>query len=295
MKISIITVCKNSEKYIEGAIASVLDQSYSDIEYIIIDGNSTDRTQQIINQYSKFISKFISESDRGLYEAMNKGIKLATGSFLYFLNSDDRLFDRDVIKDIVSFISDHQNCDFIYGDVQTKSGSGDMQINKPVDPDQILDEMICLGNCPIQPACFFKADLFSKLGYFNQNYKIAADYEWFIRLFNNNLSQPLNLFYFSRSIVVYDRGGLSSNVNKVFGEVFDIQNSSLLFQTKYWLNQRIVKLQESTINTQQLISETEKLSAKRLAIIEHLEQSKTIEFQTAWNKFKELIKKIVKP
>jgi glycosyltransferase involved in cell wall biosynthesis len=291
VKISIITVCKNAEKHIEGAISSVLNQDYYDIEYIIVDGNSTDQTQQIISKYSKYITKFISESDRSLYEAMNKGIRLATGNFLYFLNSDDRLVDQNVIKDVINFILDNQSCDFIYGNVQTISNAGTVQIHKPVTPDLILEEMICLGNCPIQPAIFFKSNLFLKIGYFNQDDKIASDYEWFIRLLSHD---SLQLKYYERTIVKYDRSGLSSNIYKLFAEVFAIQNKAEIYQSNYWLNKRVLKLQESLINTKKLILDTEELSSKRLEIITNLENSKIFKLQKIWQNLTKILSQIVK-
>lgn len=99
MKVSIITVCYNSEEYIEEAVKSVLFQTYQNIEYIIIDGKSTDGKLNIINKYKDRISKIMSEKDEGIYDAMNKGAQVATGDIIYFLNSDDRLIDKDVIMD----------------------------------------------------------------------------------------------------------------------------------------------------------------------------------------------------
>ena len=103
MKVSIITVTYNSEKYIERCINSVLQQNYNNIEFIIIDGNSTDSTVGLINKYEKYISCFISEVDNGIYDAMNKGILQATGDIIGILNSDDYFYDNNVINKVVDF------------------------------------------------------------------------------------------------------------------------------------------------------------------------------------------------
>ena len=100
-KVSVITVCYNAEEFIENAINSVLNQTYINIEYIIIDGASKDSTVPIINKYKSKITFFLSEPDNGIYEAMNKGIKAATGDILYFLNSDDIFYDKYVIENVV--------------------------------------------------------------------------------------------------------------------------------------------------------------------------------------------------
>ena len=242
MKVSVVTVCKNSEAFIERAMKSVIEQTYKDIEYIIIDGDSQDGTREIIDQYSELLSNFVSEPDSGLYSAMNKGIKLATGEFIYFLNSDDYLFDVNVFQDVVGFISKHPDVEVVYGNVESRSVSGNVRSHKPCRPEDIAKEMICLGNCPIQPAMFFKASLFSRLGFFNESYKIAADYEWFIKLIQD---EGLKLYYYPRIIVSYYCGGLSSNIKALFAEVFEIQNGADIYKSEYWLNQRIINLEDS--------------------------------------------------
>lgn len=264
MKISIITVCKNSENYIEKSIQSVISQTYKDIEYIIIDGASSDRTCELINQYSSHIDIFKSEIDRGLYEAMNKGIKLATGDFLYFLNSDDFIIDNRVIDDVVDFIGNNPISDFVYGNFQTRSTLGILAIHQPVSTDRILDEMISLGDFPIQAASFFRANLFSRFGYFNQEYKIAADYEWYTRILND----PNVCFsYYSRMISSFYRGGLSSDFHRVFPEVWSIQDRALVYQSHYWQKRRVIKLQELIINAEKLTIEANLLAHKRQGII----------------------------
>jgi glycosyltransferase involved in cell wall biosynthesis len=268
MKVSVITVCKNSEKTIERAIQSLVVQTYPHIEYIVIDGDSTDETKLIVDRYGDRVTHFISEPDNGIYSAMNKGIQLATGELLYFLNSDDYLFDANVIQDVIHFLADHPEYDFIYGDHEARFNFGKSSLHKPAPPNQILKEMVCLGECFIQPASFFKADLFQKLGLFNEAYKIAADYEWFARLLQDN---ALQLGYYPRTLVSYAHGGASSHIRPLFEEVFAIQNQVPLYQEPEWLNQRLVELQKSFINKYDRLEKTHQLSQKREQRIIYLE------------------------
>ena len=264
MKISIITVCKNSEIHIEKSIQSVISQTYKNIEYIIIDGASSDKTCEIINKYTSHIYTFKSEPDHSLYEAMNKGIKLATGDFLYFLNSDDYVFNERVISDVVNFIIENPKSEFIYGNCQTRSPLGILSIHEPVEPKKILDEMLILGNFPIQAASFFKAELFTRFGYFSEDYRIASDYEWYTRILN---VQNVYLSYYPKIISSFYRGGLSSNFRKVLPEVWAIQDKALVYQTDYWKKQRVIKLQKLIIKTEELIKEATLLAANRQNII----------------------------
>ncbi|QYO62239.1 glycosyltransferase family 2 protein [Leptolyngbya sp. 7M] len=268
MKVSIITVCKNSEHTLERAIQSVVHQTYSNIEYIVIDGDSTDNTKKIINRYLHQIAHFVSETDDGVYQAMNKGIRLASGDWIYFVNSDDYLFDNNVIQDLVHFVSTNSDCHFVYGDHEARYTTGDSNIHKPAPPEQMLEEMVSLGECMIQPACFFQAELFRKLGLFDETYNIAADYEWFARLLQDS---SLKLCYYPRTLVSYAHGGLSGNIPALFAEVFAIQNSIPLYQQEPWLSKRMQKLQQSFIEKYDLLERTHQLSLKRLHHIEAVE------------------------
>jgi len=301
MKISIITVCKNSEIFIERSIQSVISQTYENIEYIIIDGASGDRTCELINKYANHIDIFKSEPDRGLYEAMNKGIKIATGDFIYFLNSDDCLFDRDVLKDVAQTISTYDICDFLYGNVERINISGESFMSKSPKPESLKEEMIISCAIPHQGS-FFKANLFKKLGYFNEMYRIAADYEWFTKL----LQDPnLKLILSDRIIASYYCGGLSGiNLKLAYSEMFDAQNKSGLFDSKD-AETRIHKFQELCIEQQDLIGKLQTLSQVRheyatetknqLDACLNLANERLIMIEsTAWGKLIILFKKAVK-
>ncbi|MDJ0728371.1 MAG: glycosyltransferase family 2 protein [Crocosphaera sp.] len=239
MKISIITVCKNAEKTIKKAIESVINQTYSDLEYIVIDGNSDDKTKKIIEQYKTQINNWISEPDTGIYNAMNKGIKIATGDFIYFLNSDDYLLDNDVIQDVVNYLSDHPNCDIIYGNLEARDKDNTI-IVKPPQPEKILEWMI-YGSMPHQ-ATFTKANIFEKYGLFNEDYKIVADVEWYLNLLQYN---DINWHYYPRTIASYALDGLSTKDIKLTRvEYWQVHNAAQVYQGNDWDKKRLLKYQD---------------------------------------------------
>ncbi len=293
MKISVITVCKNSEAYIEQAIKSVISQTYKEIEYIIIDGNSHDNTKKIVTKYAEHITNFISEPDNGLYEAMNKGIRIATGSFINFLNSDDYFYDDNVVQDVVNFISEHPDCAMLYGDTHIRPNpkiSSQSSISKPPLPSEIPEAMID-GTFIFQGAIFFRDELFSKLGFFAENYKIAADYEWFTRLVQN---KTLALYYYPRTIFSFSQGGVSGiNVAVTLKEMFEIQNQVLMYQSDDWQKLRILKLQSSIIELQDFIYKVQTLSEERRLLIEQ-KQNSQVQIKKLWLRLKLMIKSFMK-
>ena len=182
MKISIITVCYNSSATIEETLQSVQSQTYQDIEYIIIDGNSKDSTFEIVNQYKDIVSILVSESEKGLYDAMNKGVQLATGDYIGILNSDDTFYEPDTIEKVVNFLKENP-VDACIGDiVQHKSG----KIIRKYSSKNWKPEKLKIGFMPPHPSIFFKKSLFNKFGVYTLGYKIAADYELIIRFFLKN-------------------------------------------------------------------------------------------------------------
>ena len=166
--ISIITVVFNGEKYLEETIQSVINQTYSNVEYIIIDGGSTDGTLDIIKKYEDKIDYWVSEKDEGISDGFNKGIKLSKGKILGIINSDD-----EYIKNIFETISDifkEKDIDYLYGDMILEDEEGN--IIKEIKPD--LKSKSIYGGMPFgHPTLFIKRKLYDKYGYFNNNYKIA--------------------------------------------------------------------------------------------------------------------------
>lgn len=210
MKVSIITTSYNRAGTIKGAIESVLAQDYSDIEYIIIDGQSTDGTVDIINQYQGRVTKIVSERDHGMYEAINKGIRLATGDIVGLVHSDDFLFDNHVISDVVEKFEE-TGADFLYGDgVYVNANS----INKPVRNwigGSYHKWKVGLGWLPLHPTCYIRKDVMMREGLYDESYKIAADSDLLFRyLYMSNLK----VTYFKRKIIRMRMGGLSTDSEK---------------------------------------------------------------------------------
>jgi glycosyltransferase involved in cell wall biosynthesis len=186
MKVTVITVCYNAAKTIEKSIQSVLEQTYNDLEYIIVDGNSKDQTLQIVSKYNNRISKIVSEPDKGIYDAMNKGIALSSGSLIGLLNADDVYAHPKIIKNLVNQIQ-LTGADSIYGDLEYIKNDKVFrywQSGKFSSPN-----LFKWGWMPPHPTFFVRKEVYSKLGVFNLDFKIAADYELMLRfLYKNQIS-----------------------------------------------------------------------------------------------------------
>ena len=173
--ISVITVVYNGVKTIENTIKSVLGQSYTNIEYIIIDGQSTDGTQQLVAKYMDSIACFITEKDVGIYDAMNKGIEYATGDYVIFVNSDDRLAEN-ALKQGARYLND--TVDILYGDIYMVQEDGtEIRMKGELEDTQ---DIIYRGIC--HQAVLARTKLL-KENYFDIGYKIAADYDWLLKMF----------------------------------------------------------------------------------------------------------------
>lgn len=194
MKISIITVCFNSAETIEQTIKSVITQSYSNVEYIIIDGGSTDGTLSIIERYASFITYFISEPDSGIYDAMNKGINLASGDIVGIINSDD-WYSPNIFEKIIEHFKD-SSFDVAYGDLTYvyPDGKHIVATAETVDCSDMH-----YRNVLWHPTVFVNRKMYLENGNFNCRFKIFADYQFLLRLYNKNARFyyiPLNIAYF---------------------------------------------------------------------------------------------------
>jgi glycosyltransferase involved in cell wall biosynthesis len=208
-KVSVITVCRNAEEFIEQAINSVSEQTYKNIEYIVVDGNSTDNTVSIINRYINKIHYFVSEPDNGVYDAMNKGIKRASGDIIYFLNSDDKFYDKYVIENMVRFFQQNENVEFVYGPIivfNPVTNESFIKTYENVKKSYFRFNVIC------QQAIFYKADSFKKVGLFDDALKIVGDYEWELRAISKF---HINFAYYTQIVAVYRNSGISSPYGSV--------------------------------------------------------------------------------
>lgn len=179
LKISIITVCRNSERYIAETIKSVVSQNYGNIEYIVIDGNSTDGTSTIIERYASQIDKFVSEPDNSMYEAINKGLKLATGDYILILNSDDVLNSDTTISDAVKMMIKYK-ADYYYGNIIKRKEKEQKKVSLfPVTYSWLLYSTH--STFVPHPCLFVSAKLNEELNGYDTRYKYAADYDYILR------------------------------------------------------------------------------------------------------------------
>lgn len=206
MTVSIITVCYNSAATIEDTITSVLSQDYKNIEYIVIDGGSSDATLDIINKYREQISIVISEPDKGIYDAMNKGIKNATGNIVGILNSDDFYETKDVISEIVNNFD--IDTDIVFGNLIFVKPENIKKITRFYSLPHFKAWKLRFGWMPPHPATFIKKSVYDKYGLYKINYKISADYEVFVRFL---LVNKVNFKHINKILVRMRDGGVSTS------------------------------------------------------------------------------------
>lgn len=205
-KVSIITVCYNSETTIEDTLQSVINQSYPNIEYIVIDGVSTDNTLSIINKYKDKITTIVSEKDNGIYDAINKGIRLATGDIIANLNSDDFYIDNHVIADAVGTF-EKEKTDTLYGDLYYVDAIDTNKIVRYWKSKQYKEGLFLKGWMPPHPTFFVKKEVYQKYGLFDLQFKSAADYEIMLRFVHRFKT---SIAYLPRVIVKMRVGGVSN-------------------------------------------------------------------------------------
>lgn len=211
MKVTLLTVTYNSEKYLEECIHSVISQTYPNIEHIIIDAASTDGTLDIIRHYDNHIAQWISEKDNGMYDAINKGIALATGSVIGILNSDDRLASADVIEGIVRCFQDHQ-VDAVYGDLVYVEQLNMQNVLRYWKGMSYKRYRFNYGWMPAHPTFYVRTNLIADLGGYETHYYTAADYEFMARYLYRF---RINARYLSKLIVKMRAGGQSNKNIKI--------------------------------------------------------------------------------
>jgi glycosyltransferase involved in cell wall biosynthesis len=222
MKISIITAVFNNHKSIERAIQSVLNQSYSNIEFIIIDAQSTDGTFEIIQKYKERISIVISEPDNGIYDALNKGISHANGEVIAVLHSDDEFHDRNVVSNMMKHIK-KTRVEFCFSNVVIVDNLS-KKILRYYMSSYFSKWMLRVGWMPPHPACFIKKTLFDEFGLYSTNYKIAGDFDLLVRFF---YGRKIEWSYLDLISVKMSSGGVSNSGWRSKWLIFNEINHSL--------------------------------------------------------------------
>ena len=213
MKISIITATYNSEKTIKSCLQSVKDQDYENIEHIIIDGNSTDNTCEILSKYAEnnpFVT-YISEKDKGIYDALNKGLQVATGAIIGFLHSDDEFFSSNTISNIASTFQKN-NTDGVYGDLNYISATNSNRVIRYWRSQIFEKKLLKKGWMPPHPTLFLKKEVYEKHGDFDLSFKIAADYDFILRVFQDD---SIHFQYLSEVITNMRLGGASNAMSSL--------------------------------------------------------------------------------
>lgn len=207
MKVSIITVVYNGAEFIRTCIESILNQTYPDIEYIIVDGKSTDGTVDIVQSYGKRIARFISEPDKGLYDAMNKGIRLATGDVIGLLNADDFYRHKRVIENMVATFK-RTGSDAVYGDMIYVDRNGAEKLKRYWRSGWYTKNAFLWGWMPGHLSFFAKRSIYEQYGLFRLDMKSAADYELMLRFIHKN---KIKLAYMDEVTIVMRMGGISNS------------------------------------------------------------------------------------
>lgn len=210
MTVSIITICYNSEKNIASAIESVLSQSYKQIEYIVVDGNSTDGTVDKIKEYEPLFNgrmKWISENDNGLYDALNKGLSMATGDIVGCLHSDDFFSSPDILSDIVETFQLHP-FEAVCGDVHFVSHTNLKKVVRKCSSRIFKRSLMRFGLIPAHPTIYMKRSCYEQYGLYNISYKIGGDFELLLRYI---FIHRIKIVYLPKCFVTMRTGGISTS------------------------------------------------------------------------------------
>lgn len=204
-KLSIITICYN-EPNLEETCKSIVNQSWQDFEWIVIDGGSNKETLDIFDKYKNRIDKFVSEPDNGIYNAMNKGIKLAKGEYLIFMNAGDSFYTNELLR-LVAFYLEDSSVDIFHGECEF-SFAENPRHNYVTNTERNLTKQFLIDRFICTQGVFIKRSLYDKYGYYDETYKIAADYEKWLQFFDGKQKFK----YMPVIVALYDANGISGNV-----------------------------------------------------------------------------------
>jgi len=207
LKISIITITFNSEKTVEDTIKSVVSQDFPNVEYLIIDGLSKDKTLQVVNKYSAYIDKVVSEKDKGLYDALNKGIKHATGEVIGMLHSDDVYANNQVLSKVAQQFAIDPTLEAVYADLVFVDRENTDKVLRTWKSGAYKEDAFKQGWMPPHPTFFVKKSVYDRLGGFNLDLKLSADYELMLRFIHK---EKIKIAYLPEIIVKMRMGGISN-------------------------------------------------------------------------------------
>ncbi len=207
LSFSVITVCYNGAETLGRALHSVAQQEWPNVEHIVIDGGSTDHTPKVLDEHKACLSYLISEPDRGIYDAMNKGLDVATGDVICFLNADD-YYDSTQVLSKVATVMQQENLDAVLGDVGFFRKDNIHRLVRHYRSGRFTPERLAWGWMPAHPALFMRKEIFKRIGHFKIDYQIAADYEYVVRAFCGQT--PLRYKHLPEVLVRMQMGGVST-------------------------------------------------------------------------------------
>ena len=206
MRVSIITVAFNAVRTIDATLTSVAKQTHPDVEHIVVDGGSTDGTLQVLYRHQAHLAQLVSEPDQGIYDAMNKGLRMATGDVVGFLNADDVYADDGVLTRVAATM-ERENLEALYGDAQFVSPDNPDKPVRRYRSDRFRPERISWGWMPAHPALFLRRSIYARVGTFRTDYRIAGDFELVARVFQTG---SLRHRYLPEVLVTMRTGGVST-------------------------------------------------------------------------------------
>lgn len=212
MKLTLVTVSYNSSDTLRETIQSVRDQGLPNLEYLIIDGGSEDDTISVIEENRDVVTRWISEPDMGIYDGINKGIRMATGDVVGFLHADDRFAADDILKQVVQAFENNP-IDFLYGDLEYVTSFSPKRVVRYWESGRFSPSKLRRGWMPPHPTVYFKKELVERIGFFNIDLSISSDYDWMLRCLQ---IRDLRVYYLHRVMVQMGMGGISNrNISSI--------------------------------------------------------------------------------
>lgn len=249
MKISIITATFNSAASINQCLSSVNNQTFQNIEHLIIDGYSTDNTLKIVRNTPNRITKIVSEPDKGIYDAINKGIAIATGDIIGFLHSDDMFASPETLQYINNAFCDPigemgKKIDVVYGDLVFVDQINPNKVVRYWKGQTFNPKLLKRGWMPAHPTVFMRHEVYDKHGLFNNNLKCAADYDYILRVFRD---QSITISYLPEVITKMRMGGVSTRdiknlINKTKEDYWVLRNNHMQFPIGILLAKNVLKI-----------------------------------------------------
>ncbi len=241
---TVVTTTRNAARQLVPCLESVAAQTHPAVEHVIVDGASTDDTADVVRGHARPNFTFITEPDHGIYDAMNKGVAVASGDYLLFLGADDHLVDPRALADAASFLADEGLPEIVYGNLEVREEGKPTSVFHPPPPEEALGFLV-YGCLPHQSTIAHRGIFTKGVGLFDARYRVHADYDWFLRAF---AAEGVRIRYLPRTIGSFRVGGTSSQLQRGQEEFYAIQNSYPVYQQPVWMDRRLREFQKQTLH-----------------------------------------------